>query len=832
MWSKVALSILLFNLIIPRLVTCQIIAFPRSEKGCCHRESHIKNQYQNISQRSSSGNSSNWLSPPSPSHPVPPPAPPPPPPPPSTSPSPSSSPPDGLLTLPASSTRKEYLLEEPSQPSQKESESSISAPSGASKASSHSYEKSLSRRDSSVRHRESVRQRYKHREENCQKLKESSDRRHRSATDHNKDCYAPEKKSSSKSDRSLGRRYDHKSSKSRNYLIVEGRYVSDRFKSPPPQILHNVPSSDDKKGRSRERRYDKLKMTTANSEDFVAQCIKESHSRKNKSSEQHLRSSDPKGQQKFCSKQHHECYSISPKDRKGNRLSNSHPKNEDRQHLDEITRKHQMSHSETNRNIKKQSSKKSQYGKLDGCRKEGKAKVQEALKPLCEEPNFKKKISVEENSPNRKLCFMETLNLTLSPIKKPALPSDDRQGGQTTEDNIDVTQPDVDQSSQPDIENMHVIDEIDSSELEAHSKDVVENSTNSPKTPGSEKTQSCEDVKYAKYEKKDRSEFTVANKQLEDHPVQNSVEEKHIAISLTDKSSESCFSQASNEHISRKYEDNTKMASDSQACEYGPLEVTDGVTGSISLQKLHPGNNIDQSVAAAEPIVIDSSVQLTCRLKNTEQKNIIEDASAILLRDTSLINDVSGKADLQSQQISITVIPQDCQQGLCPSAFSSIQEKDTDAVSSTISLESLPQEGLSLPDAIYILTQTNEDANDSKSIASEPSSSIGCIAVSNVSSTTQEAVLPDKYLELTFTPKKSFSPGKSHENSFEPSSSNSLFHDEDSMMHTLSNLKRIPDAISPLRSPIRIFKRSHGHLQSKPGHVKSLEKGKVEFFSH
>uniref|UniRef100_G3NSD3 Uncharacterized protein n=1 Tax=Gasterosteus aculeatus TaxID=69293 RepID=G3NSD3_GASAC len=49
-------------------------------------------------------------------------------------------------------------------------------------------------------------------------------------------------------------------------------------------------------------------------------------------------------------------------------------------------------------------------------------------------------------------------------------------------------------------------------------------------------------------------------------------------------------------------------------------------------------------------------------------------------------------------------------------------------------------------------------------------------------------------------------------------------HDEDSMMNTLSNLKRIPDAISPLRSPIRITKRSHLHLLGKPSHVKSLQK--------
>ncbi|GLD64917.1 CASP8-associated protein 2 [Lates japonicus] len=152
--------------------------------------------------------------------------------------------------------------------------------------------------------------------------------------------------------------------------------------------------------------------------------------------------------------------------------------------------------------------------------------------------------------------------------------------------------------------------------------------------------------------------------------------------------------------------------------------------------------------------------------------------------------------------------------------------KDTDAVSSTISLESLPQEGLSLPEAIYVLTQTNEEANDSSSNATEPSSSTGCIGVSKVSSTTEETVLPEKYRDLTFTPKKSFSPGflESHENNVEPSSSVPLLHDEDSMMRTLSNLKRIPDAISPLRSPMRITKKSHLHVHGKPGHVKSLQK--------
>ncbi|XP_058469816.1 CASP8-associated protein 2 [Solea solea] len=267
------------------------------------------------------------------------------------------------------------------------------------------------------------------------------------------------------------------------------------------------------------------------------------------------------------------------------------------------------------------------------------------------------------------------------------------------------------------------------------------------------------------------------------------------------------------------------------------VEVMDSASetrgSSNGLQKVNPENSTSQS-AASDLNVLEPKAEH----KNPSMDSFEKGANASISKEHPVAEDVP-----RSQQSFATVLSQDCQQGVNPSpSITPIHNKgarhmdgapkDTDAVSSTISLESLPQEGLSLPEAINILTrateETGEDTKDSSSIAAEPSSSTGCIGVSKVSSTTEEAALPEKSISFMFTPKKSFSPGKNCECIAEPSSSVPLLHDEDSMMRTLSNLKRIPDAISPLRSPIRPNKRSHIQIHGKPGHVKSLQK---DYFS-
>uniref|UniRef100_A0A8C3A8D1 Caspase 8 associated protein 2 n=1 Tax=Cyclopterus lumpus TaxID=8103 RepID=A0A8C3A8D1_CYCLU len=711
----------------------------------------------------------------------------------------------------------------PLQPPRKES----NLPGGSSRKSGSS---------SSTRHTESDKRKSKHRDEKYQKLPEPTDRRYRSVSDPNKDSSAPDK---NRSHKDTERRYDSRSCKSKPR--------SDRSKSPPPE---NAVPPDDKKGsRSRERRRDAVKMSTSDSDHSVTHSSKEGHSRdhrKVKMSDGHVRRSDSKDRKRSSSYQHAERGREFSKERGGDRLPKDYERKEDRRHEDKVSRKHKRS---TSREREKARSKESDRGKVDIGSKERREKTHVAINRSSEDPNIPEKITVEENSPNRKLCFMETLNLTLSPIKKPVLPFDDSQADLTPAD-MEVGDEPEDESSQPNIEDMCVIDEVNSSELEAGSGDLAEESSRTPKS-SKRARERCEDVKAVQRKEGNTSAAPAANEQLGDNSAQTTsarsqrpdAAENRMTVQLTPTSPPVSSLKAT--VVSRNRE--AKLASDSQGDDCGPLEASNGdaaTSGSVhkrhmgnSSQKVSPGYNKVMSVFVEDPIVPDPSVELKCSTpKAAGQKSLPADSGEedSPLRKTHAAEAVADEANRGSEQIPPTILPQDCRRGPCPPASVSSHKKDAsrlqgglkdaEAVSSTISLDSLPQEGLSLPEAIYVLTRANEDSNDSSSIAAEPSSSTGCIGVSKVSSTTGEPAAAEKYAGLAFTPKKSFIPRKSRQNNVEPSSSMPLLHDEDSMMNTLSNLKRIPDVISPLRSPIRITKRSHLHLHGKPSHVKSLQK--------
>lgn len=685
----------------------------------------------------------------------------------------------------------------------------------ASKPSSHSHSKSHSIENfdvpdkqtehsarkshscSTARHRESDKQKYKHKED------KSLDKRHR--TDLNRDCYLSEKNRYHKADRGTGQRHDSMSYKSREYQSEDLHHKSEKAKRPLSDKLAYM-SSSYKKVKHQEQRPDKAKMSTPDTDDITAHSSKEGYSKdhkKIKTCDRHKRGADS-NHEKYSSDQQ-KCRSNSSKERTGDRLSEDYHRKADRRH-DESRKKHRRStSSEKNKEHKKQRSRESPGCEMDACSKERKEKTKDYFKLTSERSTIRENISIEENSPNRKLCFMETLNLTLSPNKKPVLPTDGSQHDVTLE--VIENEPD-DVSSLPYIEDMCVIDEI-VSELDMDLRDVTEKSSDIPKTPTPERTQMCNNMNI------NQSETPSVDKQ------------KAEIASL----------EVPNDDPLKNVEEKTKQVTDSQANESGSVGATDGITDipgsphqeqpSNSIQKVNLPNIIAHS--ASEPIVHDSSVELQCKVHKAVVVESLpvdldkEDAGSSPSRGHPVVKDVPDKG--QSQQMLSTALPPDHLHILSPPPVSStIQEKESDAVTSTIRLDSLPQEGLSLTEAIYILTQTSEEASDRNNITTEPSSSTGCIAVSKVSSTTEESALSR---DFTITPKKSLSPGKNCENNSEPSSSMPLPHDEDSMMRTLSNLKRIPDAISPLRSPMQLTKRSHLHIRVKPGFVKSLEKGKV-----
>nr|XP_020468576.1 CASP8-associated protein 2 [Monopterus albus] len=752
---------------------------------------------------------------------------------------------------PSSPPRENQHSRNSHQPSVKESNNSTSQPLGscaetsASKSSSHSNLKSTSRGDckipdkqtehsvskcsssSSTQHSELDKHKSKHREEKYQshKLSESTDRRHRSNSDPNKDCH--DKNRSHKAEKNTGRNFDSRSSKSRAYLNVEGRHRSDRVKSPPPVILHSAASSDGTKGRSREWRQNKAKLLSSDLEHSATQISKESYSRdhrKLKTSDRHSRSSDSKDRTKSSSSQHAERYSDSSKVREGERLSKDYQRKEQRQREDEINRKHKGSRlSEMSRGCGKERSKESGQGEVNVQSKDKQEKTSKTLKRSSKEQKTTEKSSVEENTPHKKLCFMETLNLTISPIKKPVLSTGISQDALTPVDRSD-------DKSHARMEDMCVIREVDTIELESGLEDVTEQCPDTHEDLSTEKTDKRCDNAEDVHEKDKNCKENSSGKLLElssvhttsvpTQPLDNA--ENQMTVYPTSKSPWNISLKTTEGDILKNHKDSTKLSSESKAEDYGQPEAIDGVSdtyGSVSKERtsnsLPKVNNTDRSVTVTKSVVLDSVVELS---KHSVQQSHTADSSE------------EGAAASSSR--SPPVLPPNCQQGLYPFASCSSTHKkdacdmqdvpkDTDTVSSTINLELLPRDGLSLPQAIYILTQTSEDASDS--ITAEPSSSTGCIGVSKVSSTTEETVLPEKYSDLTFTPKKSFSPGKIHENNVEPSSSVPVFLDEDSMMHTLSNLKRFPDAISPLRSPVRIIKRSHVNVHCKPGYVKSLQ---------
>lgn len=697
----------------------------------------------------------------------------------------------------------------------------------ASKASCHSH----SKRDSEITDKQTESDKHKssHREHrHPSQQSESIHRRHRSVSDANNDRFH-------RADKDLVQRCDSKSYQRKSYSH-DGHRRSDEVKS-SPTILETTASDDKKDG----RRHDKAKTAASGPKHSASHSSKESYSRelqKIKTTCSSSRSYNSKDWKKSSVDQHVIRYRDSSKEREGARQRDHQWKGE-RQYKDEVRKNHiNDSQSQTSRKCEKLRTKESSKSDKDRCEK-----THTVLKTSPEETNISKKNS-EETSPNRKLCFMETLNLTLSPIKKPVLPF-----GGSLKDPVpvgkDVENGSEEENLQPNMEDMCVIDDIENIELEGELRDITEQSLKNHKVLSFDRTLEASDVEGI--QEKD----TVCNKTaVADNSVQTTsthsqpldITAKQVNAHLAAKSPENSYAKAPD--VSKNNEENIKLVSDSKAAECGMAGTTEPInpvdkSGRISKQipsydpqKAYCENTAD---SCAE-ITVESTVE---HLEAAVQQNAsldshAEDADSSQPKKTDMTDEANPVC-----QTAPAIKSQVCQQG-SPASSSSVHlkgncekqdcRKDADAVSSTISLESLPQEGLSLKEAIYVLTQTNEDTGDSSANAIEPSSSTNCIGVSKVSSTTEEKTLLKIYSDMTTTPSKSFSPRNGQENHLKPSSSVLLPHDEDSMMRTLSSLKRIPDAISPLRSPVRVIKRCLLHVHSKPGHVKSLQKGSYPHF--
>nr|XP_061783495.1 CASP8-associated protein 2-like [Nerophis lumbriciformis] len=711
-----------------------------------------------------------------------------------------------LCSLPqTSSSRDDRPPKVHLEPPRKENDSSnkTSGSCTETRVSSHSHSKGSSGRhddqsdlsinnsvSSSSRRHGSDKYKSVHREEKCQKLLNSTDKNHyRTGLDSNTNNYTLEKVRSHKLDRE--RRHDSRTCKSGDH---HGHRRSESAKA-----LNVLGSSVDSKGRTREKKH---RTSHSYTEDHSR------HGRKNKISdeisslEMELQNSESKDQKRSSINQHIECCSDSSKEKQRNRHSSDYQGREGKQREEEKDKSHKRNTaSATRREGEKQPSGESCSNKHDVYNKEKQGKKH--LPTSTKEPT-------EDKSENKKLCFMETLHLTLSPNKKLVRNSN---GGHAALHLILEKGPDG--GLQPD---MYVVDEINCSELEAS---LEEPPTDSFKAPIS-KMHMKRDVQKDVQEKDTRIGVQQPEDTISCMLSQDSAGD-HVALCVTPKAQENIF-------LVKEDGAKSKFSPDCQLDISKQRTATDGVVnvfGSVHgeeprshLQKTDNENTNEQCITVTQHADSRLVKDSTCVGKVMEYEGTCKTIST----PEVLIQTIPG-----SRQTSLLTKPQDAKTLVQPPVSSGpannkdtclVQEdvKDANDVSSTISLESVPQEGLSLPEAIHVLT--NKDDTGSSSITADQSSSLGCIGVPNVSSTTEEITLPDEYCDLTVTPKKNLC-DKSH---VEPSCSMPLLHDEDSMMRTLSNLQRIPDAISPLRSPIRMMKRSHLLVHERPGHVKSLQR--------
>ncbi|KAM4529949.1 CASP8-associated protein 2 isoform 1-T2 [Fundulus diaphanus] len=656
-----------------------------------------------------------------------------------------------------------------------------------------------------------------------QKLSGSTDRRLRNGSHHDKDS---DQKQVHNGDKDTGQGCGSRSHKYRKSQNVERHCRSDGAKTSSQERLSTAASSEQKDEGSQVQRRDEAR--TASLEHDKAQhyssggnCLHEY--RKPPKSHTYDRWSSSKDKKGSSPEQCKRCGEGS-KERERDR-HRDHQRRADRRCRDEVERRlhRRSSQKENSRERRKHRAKQPER------RREKKAKD---VKRSAGEPDPDASMSVDENNSNRKLCFMETLNLTLSPIKKHALPRD--SSTQLPKVDGSVEEQSAEEHSQPDMDDLCVIDEVDGSELQAEPEHVAEQSTQDLKAPSNQTISDRSDVDDGTENAKNGNESAGETLSILSSPPQRQSQDAAGGEGLapcTDPSSKSCSSPAADDL--KHCEEQPGLVPDGQLAGHGQLEVTESSQPSDTSPSIGEQQKSTQPDQAA-----DLPADGTEAAANTDETPVPASVSIDAANNAAASpqpKDSDGpehrleKARTTGQWCVHAVSP--AQPGLCLPSSTSVPQgndhlgplersKDPDSVSSSICLDSLPQERLSLSEAIYVMTQTDEDPADDGDVSSQSHSSVGCIGVSKVSSTTEEDMSLGKSSALTVTPQKTCS----QDPHAEPSSSVSLPHDEDSMMHTLSNLRRIPEAISPLRSPVQTAKRSLLHVQSKLAHVKSLQK--------
>ncbi|XP_062324259.1 CASP8-associated protein 2 isoform X2 [Osmerus eperlanus] len=681
---------------------------------------------------------------------------------------------------------------------------------------------------------------------------DSTERRHKNPVEPYKECQAEDRGRSHKTHRESGR-YDSKSRKDKHCSPdIEVDRRSEKSKSPPPESVNGAVLSAHKSKRSSKKSSEPLSKSGSrelrHDKDGDGRSCKDlSTSRRTQkvvsSSRRSLteRSSEPLNHKRGAS------------------LSSDHRRKEERKRKDDrkCREKIRSPLTETGEELEQKHQKERERRKKVP---DGKDEKSTAGCPDVPPGELKlaEKVTVEENSPNRKLSFMETLNLTLSPVKKPRRPSGSKEQGSSLPEE-DVEEASMESCGQLDIEDFCVIDEVHSDSMEINSSQsaveinepLIDNakhvSSDGPLVldpAGIESLSTGEKPS----EKSDRTEAATEIKAIHD-PIKDSLK-RDIEVSKVTEDPHNpeplenrCVSAQDSELV---METNLQSVDICQIVESKDLTTAVCLTDSQedtqvchSTDRKNIPDKPEKSIGLLDSCALNLNGEPSSVLvsKNQPSETIAQDTVDASCEEEPAVKDGKAKINQESQQMAFPIQPEGYSLPLSTSCSSSESHEklsplkkdvsvDANVVSSTISMEVPPQKDLACE--AYAEVTLLDNAVDGP--VHEQSSPPGSIAVSRVSSTTEE-ILPSENLSTcrVQSPKVSCNTdsgyAKNREGKVEATSSIPLLYDEESMMKTLNSLKIIPDPVSPLTSPIRITRRNQPHSQAnKPAHVKSLGK--------
>ncbi|XP_063078944.1 CASP8-associated protein 2 isoform X2 [Engraulis encrasicolus] len=438
----------------------------------------------------------------------------------------------------------------------------------------------------------------------------------------------------------------------------------------------------------------------------------------------------------------------------------------------------------------------------------------------------------EENSPNRKLSFMETLNLTLSPVKKQNQnQNESTEAGSLEKSHLNDTG-----------EEFFVIDELEASADESHVRDAAVSPVSSSKfqvdlddcnkTSAVENEISISDGCNKGFPQENKTSVSAGRNKTSPLKSETSVSsgtdltsssQADVLKADAEKQNVDCFLPSSEvaEKVTATTGKNTtpvpqeeSMHGSKSAYSNKAATLENNIVTSVST-KTHTVSESCVNVAkgnahTTEPVIHN----ITETAKENGQRNVLDTTTASLV--------CAGM--FQDRQASEKDFGMSSHKEIAPPTESCVH---LDSVSSTVNLT--PPSGPCSSAILQGPSISTKEPERPEELESRGLSRELLSEVSKVSSTTRkDSVLQEKVVASSNETPQHIVEGcepdstENTEHNSEPSSSTLLPPDEDSMMLTLKTIKFIPDAISPLTSPVRPVKKVQPPSPGKQTHVKSL----------